>query len=94
MFAMLIKPLPTYLDMPVLKLDNIALSGETLATIAEAETAIALIRLRGLTRRTWSGASRNSCLGCSTRRTVFAVRRSRCSRAGQDYAMTSRHGAG
>jgi len=44
MFAMLIKTLPAYLDMPVLRLDNIALSGETLATIAEAESAIALIR--------------------------------------------------
>ena len=44
MFAMLVEPPPTYLDMPVLQLDNIALSGETLATIAEAETAIALIR--------------------------------------------------
>ena len=44
MVAMLVKPLPAYLDMPVLQLDNIALSGETLATIAEAETAIALIR--------------------------------------------------
>ena len=44
MVAMLVKPPPAYLDMPVLPLDNIALSGETLATIAEAETAIALIR--------------------------------------------------
>jgi len=43
MVAMLLKPLPAYLDMPVLRLDSIALSGETLATMAEAKTAIVLI---------------------------------------------------
>ena len=47
MVVTLIKPPPSYLDMPVLRLDNIALADETLATIAEAEGAIA--RLRSLT---------------------------------------------
>ena len=70
MVAMLIKPLPTYLDMPVLQLDNVALSGETLATIAEAETAIALIRTARIDATDMEWRLLNSCHSYNTRHTL------------------------